>query len=348
MNNNNQQELQLVRVLSNASLPEDFINQSNIAQLVKDIVSQTESVASDRDGLERARRARKDGNFIGNWWHNRDDQVEEAQLDLQKSIGRLTEKTSQLLIINTAISKVLYDQQQLLLEQQRKLEEQADEIKSQNAQILDQQKELEKQQKKINAANQGLLEAKGLTAEQAQKLVGCVKMVTAAEQKMAAENLEFRNAVEQRLQENARTYLNKLDKGLAEANERGVLLAAELRNDLSDHSEQVNHKISQIASGVEQRTHAAQEAITQMELKLQQAKQSHENALKELSESIEFNSQSFLADLSAKENKIKNTQEQLSALQEQHIEERKKNRLALIAIAGVALISLGWQISMLF
>ena len=66
--------------------------------------------------------------------------MQDAQLDLNKSIGRLTQTSSQLLIVNTAISKVLNDQQHILLEQQNMLKSQADTLGEQNNQILLQQK----------------------------------------------------------------------------------------------------------------------------------------------------------------------------------------------------------------
>src|SRR5690606_9176297 len=131
--------------------------------------------------LERARSEQKNGNAITNWWNDRNDAVQDAQIDLNRSIGTLTEKTSQLLIVNTAISKVLHDQQGILLQQQDQLQQQASTLQEQNNQILDQQKALERQQQEINAANKGLMEAKGISQEQAQKLVGCVALVTEAE-----------------------------------------------------------------------------------------------------------------------------------------------------------------------
>ena len=174
----NNQELQIVQVFSSVDIPEKIIRDSNIKDLIRDMTAEQDSVQSDARRLEQLRQEKKEGNFIANWWNDRDDKVQDAQIDLNKSIGRLTQKSSQLLIVNTAISKVLHDQQRILLETYT--------LEEQNRKILEQQKLLEKQQQDINKANQGLMEAKGITQEQAQQLVGCVKLVKEAENRIGA------------------------------------------------------------------------------------------------------------------------------------------------------------------
>lgn len=96
---------------------------------------------------------RVNGNFFTNWLNDRGDLLQDAQIDLNKSIGRLTQKSSQLLIVNTALSKLLNQQQQILLNQQHILEGQTCSLAEQNEQILKQQVLLEEQQKEINKAN---------------------------------------------------------------------------------------------------------------------------------------------------------------------------------------------------
>ena len=52
----------------------------------------------------------------------------------------------------------------------------------------------------MNAANQGLLEAKGVTQEQAIQLIGCVTRVTQAESKIDAANEALRSALKNDMQ----------------------------------------------------------------------------------------------------------------------------------------------------
>lgn len=92
---------------------------------------------------------------MGNWWDDRGEKIQDAQLDLNQTVGRLTAKSSQLLIVNTAISKVLTDQRRILLWAARHT--QATDQHSGTGKIgkfSEQQNLLEKQQQDINKANQ--------------------------------------------------------------------------------------------------------------------------------------------------------------------------------------------------
>lgn len=209
------QDLQIVEAFSSVSVPEQIVRESNIKELVKGLIDAQASVQSTTSELERARLEQKKGSAFGNWLHNRGDAVQDAQLDLNKSIGSLTQKSSQLLIVNTAISKVLYDQQGVLQQQQHVLKNQADTLAEQNGKIFRQQHLLEQQQQAINEANEGLLQAKGLTQEQAQKLVGCVRRVTEAEQAIEQEHQRLSDSVDHRLQVFSEDCLAQMSQSLA-------------------------------------------------------------------------------------------------------------------------------------
>jgi hypothetical protein len=87
------------------------------------------------------------------------------------------------------------------LDQQVLLKQQTLALEKQNSEIFEQQKILEFQQQEINAANQGLLEAKGVTAEQARKLIGCVVRVESAEEKFHETNQRLLEEVTEKLQQ---------------------------------------------------------------------------------------------------------------------------------------------------
>ena len=114
----NTQELSIIQAFASSNVPEGVMRESKIRELIRDMTVAQSSVQSDSDRLEALRKEKKEGNIFSNWLYDRDDKVQDAQLDLNKSIGRLTQTSSQLLIVNTAISKVLNDQQHILLEQQ--------------------------------------------------------------------------------------------------------------------------------------------------------------------------------------------------------------------------------------
>lgn len=245
----NKQELQIIQAFSSVDVPERIFRESNIKELIHGMTAEQEAVQSDARRLERLRQEKKDGNFIGNLWNGRDDKVQDAQIDLNKSIGRLTQKSSQLLIVNTAISKVLNDQQRILLNQQNILKQQTDTLEEQNSKILEQQKLLEKQQREINQANEGLMEAKGLTQEQAQQLVGCVKRVTEAESRISAANQALRLGVEHYLNESVAQCLGRVEISFAEQEQRHTDFEQQIISTFSAQSQQTQAELENI--GVE-------------------------------------------------------------------------------------------------
>lgn len=192
-------EIQIVNALSSADLPEKIIGESCVKELISAVVNAQQEANSAASRLETVRFLKDNRNAISNWWNNTEDSVKDAQLRLSTTVANLNRHSSQLLIFNTAISKVLCDQQDVLLRQQRILEEQAEQLKQQNLGILTQQKALEEQQVEIAKANQGLLEAKGVSAEQARNLVGCVQRVEAAEERINQLHSNLLSAIDARL-----------------------------------------------------------------------------------------------------------------------------------------------------
>lgn len=317
MNARNTQELQIVEAFSAISVPEKIMQESNIKELVQAIVGEQEAVRGNAASLERLRREKSDGNFFGNWWNDRDDKVQEAQLTLSSSIGRLTQTSSRLLVVNTAISKVLSDQQNILLQQQKVLEQQARELKAQNDKILDQQQQLAEQQVKINAANQGLMEAKGVTQEQAEKLVGCVVRVSEAERKIDLANELLRTTMQAELREALAQCAARVDDGFAQLDqarlesERGLedLLARRMRE--------------------------SQEALAGFEARL---KAELGAGLGELLAPVE---QKIAAQRAEFDQRI----DALQAAQAAQAAAARKTGLIVALAAGAALLSLGWQIA---
>jgi len=290
----NKQELQIVQAFSSISVPEKVIRDSNIKELVQEMLGKQSAVQGSADRLERLRQEKRDGNFLGNWWNDRDDKVQDAQLDLSASIGRLTETSSRLLVVNTAISKVLSDQQNILLKQQRALEEQAKELKSQNEKILDQQQQLAKQQQKINAANKGLMEAKGLTQAQAEKLVGCVVRVSEAERKIELANEQLRKAMRNEMQASLAQCAAWVDAAHAEFSqaqaeyERKIqeLLATNMRQTQKALAQSERELKTQLSSGLNDGLAAVNQKAAEQHAELERQRAFFENELQQTSQDL--------------------------------------------------------------
>jgi len=344
VNSLSNQELQVVQAFSSVAVPEEIIRSSDIKGLIEGMISSQRSSENAAQKLERLRQEKRDGNFFSNLWHNRNDKIQDAQIDLSSAIGNLTQKSSQLLIVNTAISKVLYDQQQILMQQQLLLEQQANELKEQNQKILDQQKTLEHQQNEINAANQGLLEAKGLTQEQAQQLVGCVVRVTEAEKRLDISNQELRSEVEQRqenLEEKLSLHVQSVTEKMISQDEAVQHLQENLVHRLSTQQQD-------ILAIVDRNALVTSESLNAIEFKQKNFYDENTKAIEVLRDSVKLDFQHAATELEGHSDALKNTDAQLASLQQGLHKSDKFNRIALVAVACVALASLTWQIALYF
>ncbi|MDA8480858.1 hypothetical protein NNO04_19415 [Citrobacter sp. Awk 4] len=337
----NKQELQVIQAFSSADLPERLFRDSNIKELISGMTEEQQTVQKSAKDLDRLRREQRDGNFITNWWNDRDDVLQDAQIDLNKAIGRLTQKSSQLLIVNTALSKLLNQQQQILLDQQNILEGQTHSLAEQNEQILKQQVLLEEQQKEINKANQGLMDAKGVTQDQAKQLVGCVKRVTEAENKIGEANATLLAELEQRVAKFSSDLALQLQSGLEEQVRRHNILEQIMED---------NHAVQQ------GRVETLQQSLSQEQ----------QLSYKQLLAELERNRQTLLDSVKSTVNQCDALQQELSIVVKQHddrqisidnavaalqvkfLKSRFRHRFALTVMACVVGLSVGLQIAQHF
>ncbi|GAB3474705.1 coiled-coil domain-containing protein [Azotobacter salinestris] len=241
------QELQIVQAFSSAEVSEQIIRSADIKELVGGMLSAQAEVGRSAEELEQARREKKGGSLLGNWWKERGDKLLDAQIDLQKSIGSLSQKSSQLLIVNAAISRVLSDQQRSLLQQQNMLRQQADILEEQNHRILEQQRALEQQQREIDVANRGLLEARDLGAEQTDRLIGSVKRLEQAESQMEALNQQLIACVAEDLVSVVSDWRTRLDDLARDFRQQQAGLERKLFDEFRDHIDQVRIELEAAA-----------------------------------------------------------------------------------------------------
>jgi len=337
----NKQELQVVEAFSSADLPEHIYRDSNIKELINNMTKEQKAVHDSADKLEGLRREQKDGNFLTNWWNDREDALQDAQIDLNKSIGRLTQKSSQLLIVNTALSKLLNQQQHILLKQQGILEDQTNSLADQNEQILKQQLLLEEQQKEINKANQGLLEAKGVTQEQAIQLVGCVKRVIEAENKISEANTVLLAEIEQRVVKYSADLFQPLQSDLDVQVRRHSILEQKMEETVAVQQGRVE-TIQQSLSQAQQLSH--KHLLAEIEQNRQ--------ALNDSSKSVVGRCNELQQELSLATNDNINRQRSIendvAVLQVQFIKSQIRHRFVLIAMTCAVVLSIGWQIAQHF
>lgn len=232
--------------------------QSDIRELLGAMASEHASVQSDTHHLETLskykqrlgllRQDKKADSLVGKLISSQEDKVQDAQIELNKSMGRLAQKFLELWTLNTSMTEVQGAQQGALQEQQNSLRQQGDKLKDQHQKLLEQQKTLKQHQDLIQTANQGLMEAQGITQEQAQQLVGCVRQVTQAEQKLAAANLLLRAELEHNVREAVQQCLDQLTSGFAELEQRHGSFAAQITSQLLEQSLQTSEQLALLGS----------------------------------------------------------------------------------------------------
>ncbi|WP_157146193.1 hypothetical protein [Achromobacter insuavis] len=186
MGNMSGNELDVVRALSEVELPPDMVEFSRIGELVKNLNQSKEKLQKSKSELEKLRQDREKGNFFSNWWDDVDDQIHDASLDISRQLVDVNRHAAQLLVINTALSKMLNSQQQVLLEQQGALDKQAEQIARQNLALHEYQQDFRTQQGEISQANQKLLDAHDVSLRLAGELMQRLDQVAESERRVNA------------------------------------------------------------------------------------------------------------------------------------------------------------------
>jgi len=266
-----ERSLVVVNAFSKVDIPKDIFKSSQLHDLVSNIQTDRNTVISDVDRVERLRKEAAAGNFVSNLIKGRKGKLQDAQLDLNSSIGSLTERSAQLLVVNTAISKILMEQQETLARQQRTLETQAADIKKQNKEIAEQQALLGEQQDKTDKVTKGLLELTDLTSEQAAQLIDCVDRVETAENRLEHANRELRVELERRFEDAVSACLQRLKEVSETLSDDYSRLSHNLRTELQSGLLSAEERISAQALAAEQFNRALNQRQGEFEQQLTSA-----------------------------------------------------------------------------
>lgn len=345
-------ELKIVEVFSRVNLPEELVRNSNIHELLQGMQDEQTAVLSDTQRLQRLRQEKKDGNWFGNLLNGRASQVDEAQLDLSQSIGRLTQSSAQLLVVNTAISRVLHEQQGVLQFQQGILKEQTERLEQQNFKILHQQAQLEEQQEAISQANQGLLEAKGVTQSQAIELIGCVERVKGAEAKVEEANQNLRQLIDIRLQQTIEHCVNHVSQSFTAQDQRNSTFQQQLIDTSAQQHKQTQIEVERIAQNNAEfnatTTHTAQTQATTTLKQIESLKNHLQTSQQLLSDALTQSLAQLTAELTATVNQLSATKEQLEGLTHKQSTTSRKQVYALTGVGCMSAGILAWEVAQYF
>ena len=237
--------LEVVEIFSNIQVPQEIFNASSLKNILGEVSEAKKNAIAKGDDLSRALKNKEEASFFDKIFTNYDKDITASQISLNQSISQLTLRSTDLLVVNTYMATVLNNQQELLIQQQNKLEEQAELLFMQNEKIFAQQTLLENQQKEINKANQGLLEAKGLTQEQAQQLVGCIVKVQQAENRIKEDTAQQIN--------NFKSSQGQINTDLMVKFDQSKEATQVLVERIKLNNQAINEKIEQSKKGIEDR-----------------------------------------------------------------------------------------------
>jgi hypothetical protein len=148
------ESLTIVEAMAELEIPQSSFASGRLTELVMSIKKDkddTDSQLSKIGSLENEK--------INQSWYKKaahlvtynlfgdiDSEIKDEKLRLTQNIAELAKRSVDLLLVNTALSKVVCAQQKTLLEQQFKLEETANLMKSENISIFEKQKIFEETQ----------------------------------------------------------------------------------------------------------------------------------------------------------------------------------------------------------
>lgn len=180
MTSKHEKNMAIVQGLTTININTDALAKTNVANLAKKLIENTKTVKQAAKDLDTARQKEQDSLFIEKIFNTHTDNVKNAHLDLNQALSLLAEDQSKLLLFNTAIAHVLYQQSLMLNAQQKKLIDQANQLQKQQNTIEDLQQKLSENGEKIienqtNIAN--IVNKRSLETTQFERLVTLIKEV---------------------------------------------------------------------------------------------------------------------------------------------------------------------------
>lgn len=240
--------------------PEKIIRESDIDGLLSRLTINQKWVHTHSQRLELLCQEARYGSFAGNRRDGHSDKIQDAQVELNRSLDLLIQDSSQLLSVNLSLSKQLCERQDALQQQQELSGERSDALERQHSQLVEQQQRLGLQQADLRQANQGLMEAQAISCEQAKALVGCVQFISEAEARIGSENRELLADCERRLDDAVKQCLTRLTIGLSEINHRHTLFKRHFDDAFWTQSQYANselerfsRRVAEFAAEIEQR-----------------------------------------------------------------------------------------------
>lgn len=403
------EELRIIEALSSVNIPDEVFRNSNISYLVDDMIKDQTAVDLNSKKLAQSFLSNQEEGVVSQGVEANISPLQEKSTHLKELIENLEKKSSQLLIINITLSKVINDQQKNLLSQKNQLIEQQQQVDTFGQRLVETETIVKKQTKELADFSLQLLKNEKKIEDSSNALIWDLeqKIYDSNEQCLDqlnagfAEQQEFYNTFEQEImdfvsdkfqevkdeQENLSTDIDetsvklenklkeffssdinesasKLEEQLKECfyndiNQVTSKLEEQLKEDLDlinkNNDEQslvFSEKIEKEKQGLKTKIEAvsliaedtANKKIKNIAMILQRKINSQQAQQKLLAD----NQKKLLASLESKFKKLKTINlDLLKSYNDQKVSNKKINT-AMIVTAGLALVSIGWQIISLF
>ena len=403
------EELRIIEALSSVNIPDEVFRNSNISYLVDDMIKDQTAVDLNSKKLAQLFLSNQEEGVVSQGVEANISPLQEKSTHLKELIENLEKKSSQLLIINITLSKVINDQQKNLLSQKNQLIEQQQQVDTFGQRLVETETIVKKQTKELADFSLQLLKNEKKIEDSSNALIWDLeqKIYDSNEQCLDqlnagfAEQQEFYNTFEQEImdfvsdkfqevkdeQENLSTDIDetsvklenklkefffsdinesasKLEEQLKECfyndiNQVTSKLEEQLKEDLDlinkNNDEQslvFSEKIEKEKQGLKTKIEAvsliaedtANKKIKNIAMILQRKINSQQAQQKLLAD----NQKKLLASLESKFKKLKTINlDLLKSYNDQKVSNKKINT-AMIVTAGLALVSIGWQIVSLF
>lgn len=403
------EELRIIEALSSVNIPDEVFRNSNISYLVDDMIKDQTAVDLNSKKLAQSFLSNQEEGVVSQGVEANISPLQEKSTHLKELIENLEKKSSQLLIINITLSKVINDQQKNLLSQKNQLIEQQQQVDTFGQRLVETETIVKKQTKELADFSLQLLKNEKKIEDSSNALIWDLeqKIYDSNEQCLDqlnagfAEQQEFYNTFEQEImdfvsdkfqevkdeQDNLSTDIDetsvklenklkeffssdinesasKLEEQLKECfyndiNQVTSKLEEQLKEDLDlinkNNDEQslvFSEKIEKEKQGLKTKIEAvsliaedtANKKIKNIAMILQRKINSQQAQQKLLAD----NQKKLLASLESKFKKLKTINlDLLKSYNDQKVSNKKINT-AMIVTAGLALVSIGWQIVSLF
>lgn len=403
------EELRIIEALSSVNIPDEVFRNSNISYLVDDMIKDQTAVDLNSKKLAQSFLSNQEEGVVSQGVEANISPLQEKSTHLKELIENLEKKSSQLLIINITLSKVINDQQKNLLSQKNQLIEQQQQVDTFGQRLVETETIVKKQTKELADFSLQLLKNEKKIEDSSNALIWDLeqKIYDSNEQCLDqlnagfAEQQEFYNTFEQEVmdfvsdkfqevkdeQDNLSTDIDetsvklenklkeffssdinesasKLEEQLKECfyndiNQVTSKLEEQLKEDLDlinkNNDEQslvFSEKIEKEKQGLKTKIEAvsliaedtANKKIKNIAMILQRKINSQQAQQKLLAD----NQKKLLASLESKFKKLKTINlDLLKSYNDQKVSNKKINT-AMIVTAGLALVSIGWQIISLF